>query len=249
MLQRFAGGNGMSWKRYFAVGAIGLMLGSAVFSAYAQRPAETVATVPALDVFHEVIYTIWHEAWPKKDTALLQKLLPDVEKGIESVASAQLPGILRDKKEAWDEGVRKLQSAGADYKAAVTAKDDAKLLAAAEALHGRFEALMRTIRPALKELDEFHAVLYMLYHHYLPKNDLDRIRKSAAELTQKMAALNQAKLPERLIDKDNDFQVARGMLSQSVSALDGAIRSNDARSIKDAVEVVHTRYQALEKIF
>ena len=239
----------MNWKRSLMVGIAGLMIGTAVSSAYAQRPAETATNVPALEVFHEVIYTIWHEAWPKKDAALLQKLLPDVEKGIESVAAAPLPGILRDKKAAWDEGVRKLQSAGADYKAAVASKDDAKLLAAAETLHSRFEGLVRTIRPALKELDEFHAVLYMLYHHYLPKNDADRIRKSAEELAQKMGVLNQAKLPERWAAKDHDFQVARGLLSQSVAALEGAIRSGDEKKIRDAAESVHTRYQALEKVF
>jgi hypothetical protein len=202
-----------------------------------------------LDAFHEVIFRIWHEAWPKKDTALLQKLVPDVEQGIASVAAAPLPGILRDKKDAWGEGVRKLQSAGADYKAAAVAKDDPKLLAAAEVLHSRFEGLMRAIRPALKELDEFHAVLYMLYHHYLPKNDMGQIRKSAAELTQKMAVLNQAKLPERMMDKDRDFQVARGMLSQSVAALEEDIQSGDEKIIKNAIEAVHSRYQALEKIF
>jgi hypothetical protein len=239
----------MNRKPYFVFAALGLMLGLSVYSSYAQRPAETVASVPALDAFHEVIFKIWHEAWPKKDTAMLQKLLPDVEKGIASVAAAPLPGILRDKKDAWDEGVRKLQSAGAEYKAAAVAKDGAKLLAAAEALHSRFEGLIRAIRPALKELDEFHAVLYMLYHHYVPKNDLANIRKSAAEMTQKMAALNQAKLPERLIDKDYDFQVARGMLAQSVAALDAGIQSSDEKTIRDAVDAVHSRYQALEKIF
>jgi len=128
-------------------------------------------------------------------------------------------------------------------------KDDAKLLAAAEALHSRFEGLMRAIRPALKELDEFHAVLYMLYHHYVPQNNLANIRKSAVELTQKMAALNQAKLPERLIDKDHDFQAARGMLAQSVAGLETVIQSGEEKTIRDAVEAVHSRYQALEKIF
>lgn len=239
----------MDRKRNLIFAAIWLMLGVAVSSGFAQRPEETVASVPALDAFHEVIAQIWHEAWPKKDTAMLQKLLPDVEKGILAVAAAPLPGILRDKKDAWDEGVRKLQSAGVDYKAAAAGKDDAKLLAAAEALHSRFEGLMRAIRPALKELDEFHAALYMLYHHYMPKNDLANIRKSAAELKQTMAALNQAKLPERLIDKDHDFQVARGMLAQSVAALESGIQSGDEKTIRDAVEAVHSKYQALEKIF
>ena len=239
----------MDRKTYFVYAVLGVMIGFSVSYGFAQRPAETVASVPALDAFHEVIFKIWHEAWPKKDAAMLQKLLPDVEKGIASVAAAPLPGILRDKKDAWDEGVRKLQSAGAEYKAAAAAKDDAKLLAAAEALHSRFEGLMRAIRPALKELDEFHAVLYMLYHHYMPKNDLANIRKSAAELAQKMAALSQAKLPERLIDKDHDFQVARNMLKQSVASLEAGIQSGDAKTIRDAVETVHSRYQALEKIF
>jgi len=236
-------------RKRFVFAALVLMFCFEASPGYAQRPEETVASVPALSDFHEVIYTIWHEAWPKKDTAMLQKLLPDVEKGIAAVSAAQLPGILRDKKNAWDEGVRKLQSAGADYRAAAVAKDDAKLLAAAEVLHSRFEGLMRAIRPALKELDEFHAVLYMLYHHYLPKNDTANIRKSAAELTQKMAALNQAKLPERLIDKDHDFQVARSMLSQAVAALEARIQPGDEVTIKEAIEAVHSRYQALEKIF
>ena len=42
-----------------------------------QRSAEATAEVPALDSFHEVIFKIWHEAWPKKDAALLKQLAPD----------------------------------------------------------------------------------------------------------------------------------------------------------------------------
>jgi len=236
-------------KRSLIFAALLLMLSASTNFGYAQRPAETVAEVPALDSFHEVIFKIWHEAWPNKDAAMLQQLLPEVEKGIAAVSSAQLPGILRDKKAVWEEGVKKLQSAGADYKTAVSAKDEAKLLAAAEVLHSRFEGLIRAIRPALKELDEFHAVLYMLYHHYLPKNDLENIRKSAAELKQKMAALNNAVLPKRLEAKDNDFQVKRGLLSQSVVALESGVQSTDEKTVKDAVEAVHSNYQALEKIF
>jgi hypothetical protein len=208
-----------------------------------------VADVPALHAFHEVIFKIWHEAWPKKDTAMLRQLLPDVEKGIAEVASAKLPGILHEKKSAWDEGVKKLQGAGAEYKAAAAAKDDPKLLAAAEKLHSQFEGQMRVIRPALKELDEFHAVLYMLFHHYLPNNDVKSIRTSAAELKQKMTALNAAKLPERLKQKEEQFQSARKKLSDSVDALEAVIGNNTEQKIKAAVNDLHANYQALEKVF
>ncbi len=223
------------------------MLCAGGFSTYAQNPADATARVPALDAFHEVIYKIWHEAWPKKDTAMLAQLLPEVEKGISEVASAPLPGILREKKSAWEEGVKRLQSAGTEYKAAVAAGDEQKMLAAAEVLHSRFEGLMRAIRPVMKELDDFHAVLYMLYHHYLPKYDIQNIKSSAFELKQKMAALNAAQVPGRLKSREAEFQAARGTLSKSVDALESSIRSNSEKAIRDAAESVHSNYQSLEK--
>jgi predicted transcriptional regulator len=229
--------------------AVLIFLWTGSVSIYAQRPAETVAEVPALNAFHEVIYKIWHEAWPKKNTAMLQQLVSDVEKGISSVAASQLPGILRERKTAWDEGVKKLQSAGSEYKAAAAAKDDPKLLAVAEKLHGQFESLMRAIRPAMKELDEFHATLYMLYHHYLPQNEMARIKSTALDLKQKMAALNSAALPDRLKQKLQEFTAARADLSKSVDDLQTAIQSNAEKTIKGAVETLHTNYRKLEKIF
>jgi hypothetical protein len=219
------------------------------FPAYAQRPAEATAEVPALDSFHEVIHEIWHEAWPQKNISLLRQLAPDVKKGIASVASATLPGILRDKKAAWDEGVKKLQAAGLEYNSAAGSKDDSRLLAAAEKLHSRFEALMRITRPAIKELDEFHAVLYMLYHHYLPQNDRGKIQASALELKQKMAALNSAALPERFKEKQKKFTEARAALSKSVDGLQPAVQLKADKTIKDAVETLHSNYQKLEKVF
>jgi hypothetical protein len=240
----------MRLKLPLTVAAVLFVLCAAGFSAYGQeKTADAVATVPALDTFHEVIFKIWHEAWPKKDAAMLRQLLPDVEKGIAEVASAKLPGILREKKAAWDEGVKKLQSAGSEYKAAVAAKDDLKLLAAAEALHSQFEGLMRVTRPALKELDEFHSVLYMLYHHYLSPWDIQKIRTSSTELKQKMAGLNAAKLPERLKQKESQFQAARKKLSDSVDALETVVGSNAEQKIKAAVNELHANYQAVEKVF
>jgi hypothetical protein len=239
----------MNCKPYQTTIAVAIVLIAIGLPGFAQTPTDAVARVPALDSFHEVIAQIWHEAWPKKDVALLQKLSPEVEKGIATVAAAPLPGILREKKTVWEEGVKELQSAGAEYKAAAGAKDNTRLLAAAEALHSRFEGLMRAIRPALKELDDFHAVLYMLYHYYLPKYDVEKIKSSSAELRQKMAALNAAQLPERLKQKEAEFQAARSQLSKSVDALEAALRTNQEKIIKAAIETMHSNYQALDRVF
>jgi hypothetical protein len=224
------------------------LLGGAGAWGFYQRSADATARVPALDSFHEVIFKIWHDAWPAKNVSMLRQLAPEVEKGIDSVASAQLPGILRGKRSAWEEGIRNLQSAGSEYRAAVAAKDDGKLMAAAESLHSRFEALMRITRPALKELDEFHSALYMLYHHYVPENDTKGIRLSAAELKQKMTTLSSATLPGNLKEREPEFQKARANLSKSVDDFESSVRSDDDKLIKEKVETLHSNYVALVRI-
>jgi NADH dehydrogenase/NADH:ubiquinone oxidoreductase subunit G len=237
-------------KRWLIPAALVFGLWAAGAAAFAvERPAEAVASVPALAAFHEVIFKIWHEASPKKDTTMLRQLLPEVDKGIAQVASAQLPAILREREAAWEEGVKKLQSAGSEYKAAAMAKDDARLLAAAERLHSQFEALMRVTRPALKELDDFHAVLYMLYHHYLPDKDMQKIRSSAIELKQAMMALNAVQLPERLKQREPEFQEARNKLSRSVDDLAASLQTKAEPKIQAAVNELHSNYQALERVF
>ncbi|MEJ2247949.1 MAG: hypothetical protein P8Y80_18045 [Acidobacteriota bacterium] len=239
----------MSAIRHFHTFIFVLFLCSGVFSCLAQTPADAVPQVPELDSFHEVIFKIWHEAWPNKDTAMLKALQPEVEEGISRVAAATLPGILREKRQAWEEGVEKLLLAGSAYKAASDTEDAALLLETAEELHSRFETLMRLIRPVLRELDDFHASLYMLYHYYLPEYDIENIRTSARELKQKMQALDSAVLPERLQSRDKQFRDARQKLSESVEAFHSIADTGSEESIKKAIEELHTDYQTVQKIF
>ena len=67
--------------------------------------AETRAEVPALMEMHEVIYPLWHEAWPNKDVKMMNELLPQVQQHVTAVEKSELPGILRDKQAAWAEQV------------------------------------------------------------------------------------------------------------------------------------------------
>lgn len=236
-------------QRYLALFAgLWLAMVTGAGARAAQKPEEATASVPALTQFHPVIYQIWHEAWPKKNAALLRQMLSDVQQGVARISAAQLPGILRERKSAWDLGVARLQKAGRDYASAVHAGEDAPLLAAAETLHSAFEALARSIRPPLKELDAFHAVLYMLYHHYIPEKRMDQVRTSVGELKQTMDALNAAQLPERLRSRDREFQIGRGRLAGAVRALEDSVASGDEAAIGAALEAVHVHYQRLEKV-
>jgi hypothetical protein len=180
---------------------------------------------------------------------MLKDLQPSVEEGIAKVAAAQLPGILREKKPAWVEGIEKLKNAGAEYKAASAADDSTRLLGAAEELHSRFEVLMRLTRPVLKELEDFHSSLYMLYHYYLPEYDIENIRTSAEELKQKIRALNSATLPDRLQSRNPDFMLARKKLAESVEALHSIVGTGSEETIKNSIDDLHTNYQTVQKIF
>ena len=214
------------------------------------RPEDQVdRSVKPLEEFHTVIYKIWHTAWPDKDVRMLAGLLPEVQQLGDSLVNAKLPGIYREKQKAWTEQMTLFQTTLKEYAAATSPLDSVKLLDAAERLHSQYEKLVRTLRPAVKELDEFHVSLYMLYHYYLPEDKVDKIRMSASELKEKMKPLNAATLPARLKAKEEAFQKARAALSVSVDELAQTVNSDDLKVIKEKVEVVHSRYQELEKVF
>ncbi len=214
--------------------------------AAAMDPSETKADVPALFAFHEVIATIWHEAWPAKDVKRLAELEPEVAKGIAGVAAAELPGILRERQPAWQKAVADLQALGAEYKAAVAAKDDARLLAAAEKLHAQFEALVRIVRPRVKEMQPFHEVLYRVWHGALPAKDMAAVRAAVPELQATMAALDKAALSPRQAPLQKPFDAARATLSAAVAAL---AQPGDDAALRTRVEAVHDAYMKLEAVF
>ncbi|MDI6766464.1 MAG: hypothetical protein QME52_06540 [Bacteroidota bacterium] len=211
--------------------------------------AELKAEVPELSEFHDVIYKIWHNAWPEKDIKMLVELLPEVEQGSEKVISAELPGILRDKKQAWQENIEKLKFTVDEYKSAASPIDSQKLLDAAENLHTQYEKLFRTIRPILKEIEDFHTTLYTLYHYYMPEDNKDKVKSSIKELKEKMNILNKASLPERRKSREKEFIAARTKLSKSVDDLVKSLKKYNSKKVNSKIEVMHSNYQALEKVF
>ena len=223
-----------------------------VLSLYAQenKNDETKAEVKELIEFHDVIYKLWHTAWPEKNISMMKSLMRPIDEGFEKIKYAELPGILRDKKEKWDEGVRKLDAIIERYRAALVKNDTSAVLKAAEQLHSQYEYLVRIIKPVIKELDSFHQELYMLYHYYITDYDYDKIKKSAEILKTKMNELMNAKLPVRLENKKKEFNKYKIELNNAVKKLNSLIKKgNVKKDIINAVEEVHSKYQNLEKIF
>jgi hypothetical protein len=222
---------------------------AASVSALPAQTQETESSVPELTAFHEIIYPIWHTAYPDKDYAALRSYAPEVKSLAEKVYGAKLPGILREKQAKWDQALGELRKVVDAYLSAAAGTDDAALLDAAEVLHARYEMMVRTIRPVLREVDDFHRVLYVVYHKYLPARDYAKIAEASGEMLTKAEAVTKAALPKRLEAKAQAFGTAAQELLEKTKALAEIAKSGQGEAIAAAVEAVHTKYQGLEKIF
>ncbi|MEW6507791.1 MAG: hypothetical protein AB1432_08615 [Bacteroidota bacterium] len=215
----------------------------------AQHEHETSSDVPELTEFHQVIYQLWHTAWPEKNIPMLKSLLPDIQEGMEKINKVELTGILRDKKPKWEEVLKKLNDCVDAFKSAIE-KDNAKeILDEAEKLHSLYEGLVRVVKPMVKEVDAFHQVLYMLFHYYAPEYNLEKIKESAAEMKNKMTDVMKAQLSKRLESRIEKFNSARSELDKAVNELNESIETNNKDQIIKAVDKVHDKYQELEKVF
>ena len=221
--------------------------------AYGQ-PADThthelESRVQVLDDFHEVIFQIWHTAWPEKNVAMLVELLPQVKQYSDTLARVTLTGILRDKQDAWDAAAGELTETVTAYEAATSPLDSTQLLDAAERLHAQFEALVRVVRPVTKELDQFHQVLYMIYHHYWPGREQAKLIEAVASLKERMAALEQSTLPARLKSRTEAFEAARADLAAAVAAIEASDAAGNPEKFAEDLETVHGAYQSVEGVF
>jgi len=210
---------------------------------------ETESTVAELIEFHEVIYPIWHTAFPAKDFAALRGFLPEIEAGAVKINAAALPGILREKKQAWESGLAEFNLAVGAYKMAAAGSDDRALLDAAELLHARYEMLIRAVRPVTREVDAYHKVLYVVFHKYLPEKKYADICGAAPDMVAKAEAITKVALSPRLAAKTEAFQAAAAKLLIETKALEAAGKSCLEKDIVPLVGQVHAAYQALERVF
>jgi len=231
-----------------AISAMALCLATPT-QAQALKESEVKSEVPALTAMHAVINPMWHDAWPKKDTAALAGLTGQIEKHLSAIQKAELPGILRDKFNAWKEGVDKLAETVAMYKAAAKAKDDEGLLKAAETLHANYESLVKIVRPILKEMDAYHAQLYVLYHYQLEPLDLPKATATIRGMKPAIDALNAAVLPDRLKARQDAFVTQRARLSKAYDELMALINQGNTDRLKQGIEQMHAEYEKLEQVF
>jgi len=236
-------------KRQLSFLAVVLTLLFGAVSAAQDMKSETSSEIPALSAFHEIIYPIWHTAYPSKDYAALRGFVPQVDSLAAKIFAVQLPAILHEKTAKWNEALAQFKAAVETYDKTAAGKDDAALLNAAEALHAKYEAMVRAIRPVLPEMDIFHQALYVVFHKYAPEKQYDMIRGATADLLAKAETVAKAQLPKSREAKAEAFKKAAAELVEAAKALDAAGKNHDHEGMEKGVDVLHAKYQALEKLF
>ncbi len=210
---------------------------------------DTNWTVPELFDFHTVIVGIWHDAYPSKNIEMLKGFVPDIKSNMEKINSAKLPGINQDKLSKWQNGLKSLNTAAEVYYAAAEKNDSEALLLAAENLHSNFESMVRIIKPVMKELDEYHKILYVIYHTYLPAKDFKSVSGVMDNLIEKAKAIPTGKFPANIGDKKDVLISESNALIEYTVALKEVLDSGDETAIISAIEKMHTQYQKLESVF
>lgn len=214
--------------------------------------SEITSSVPALTDFHEIIFPMWHTAYPDKDISTLKGFVPQIKTAVEAINNAALPGILQDKEEAWKSQLRELNAAAEAYYKAAEGNEDEALLIAAEKLHMNYERMNRVIRPVLKEMDEYHQTLYVIYHKLYPDKKYDEMAKLMDSMVEKADAIvtyPREKLTKRLGDHVAEFDLAAKELYTATVAFREVLGGNDPVKKDEAVQHVHAMYQQLESVF
>lgn len=211
---------------------------------------DIVSTVPELDELHEVIHQMWHDAYPNKDVKMLKDLLPLMQTSVEKIYKVELPPLLNDNKEKWDQNVEKLRSSSEKYKQAIEENDEDKLLEATGEIHSEYEMLVRIVTPVTKEIGEFHKMLFKIYDIYLPNNNTDKLNSAIDDLVVLADSLMNSKLPKWASDKKDDFVLAADNLYNSTLDLQKLKDSGASQdNIENAVEAVDVNFKNLVALF
>ena len=228
----------------------------AVSSILAQTPAGTQQTagmskprLEGLKEFHEVLQPVWHMAYAEKDYQAIRDAVPAFKEKMELIQKAELPGFYREKKDDYEKKREALAKAVLDLEEKSKGTDNEALLKATENLHTCYEQLVRVFAPRVKELENFHLVLYPLWHGALPNKDYKAIKASTPALQEKMDVLMKVELSDKSKEIAPKFTEKRKALKASVDDLVKACSGKDNKKIEEKLDKMHTAYQKLDAVF
>jgi hypothetical protein len=128
------------------------------------------------------------------------------------------------------------------------AEIDTTILTQFAAVRTNFAKLGSLLRVKIPELSAFHDVLYVAWHDYYANDAIDSIKAIVPQFKEKAAALDNVQWPGALQDDLDAIKMKVKDLQQSVADLEAACQGDDTEAIKKAVEVLHEKYIAVNRM-
>ncbi|SYZ72590.1 exported hypothetical protein [Candidatus Zixiibacteriota bacterium] len=202
-----------------------------------------------LKQFHDVVRPIWHTYLPEKNYKAIRESVEPFQKSVQILMEAPIPDYFQHKKEQIEAGRKAIADAIAAFDTVAKKNDDAELEKAVENAHTAFENLVRVISPRMAEIDNFHLVLYPLWHKALPASDWTSIKATAPVLRTEMDSLMAAPIPEWAKEKDQQINEQRTALNKAVTDFCETCKANKDEEIKDKLTILHQHFMALDGVF
>jgi flagellar motility protein MotE (MotC chaperone) len=205
--------------------------------------------VEGIKEFHEVLFPVWHEFLPNGDYESIRKSVPEFQKSKEILMKVELPLFYQHVKDDFEKKREELALSIEKLDSVAQTKDDKKLEKAVENMHSAFEQMARVLAPRMKELEQFHLVLYPLWHEAMPNKDYQAIKSAIHSLESKMDALMKAEIPEDFKDIETPIIEKREALGKAVENLANVCRQNKDEKIIDKLTQMHESFRALDEVF
>lgn len=202
----------------------------------------------AMDEFHQVLATLWHQTFPEKDFQTIREKAPLLQEKLMRLAQVKLPTYLEWDKEKLDSFLSKRQYliVSVDHVVRAAADTvDSSLASAFVEMHWAYEELEKVFAVPIEELDNFHETLYFLWHKALPQKDYEAIRKTTPVLKTEVDSLMKASLSRNFPIKKEEFEKKRALLKDAVYQLAEVCEKASDEKIEEALSLVHDRFVEL----
>jgi len=205
--------------------------------------------VEGIREFHEVLFPVWHTYFPEGDFKSIRQAVPEFKRTMGILMKVELPQFYHNVKEDFENKRQDLNLAVEKLESVAQSGDDKMLAKAVEDMHTAFERMARVLAPRIKELEDFHLVLYPLWHQAMPKKDYQGIKEAIPSLQAKMDALMKAQLREKFKGIETQFVEKRDKLNETVSELADVCQKNEDQKIIDKLTQMHEAYRSLDEVF
>ena len=207
--------------------------------------------IDGIKQFHDALFPLWHSTLPDSDFQSIRDAAPRLKEEYQKIVKAEIPPYYQHVKDKFilERDQLGLAVHELDTIAGASSEDYEMLPQAVEDVHSAFEEMVRVLAPRTKEVEDFHLVMYPLWHEALPKSDWATIQARVPILRAEMDTLMTTPVPQWLAGKELRIIETRDALDKEVNLLVAACKSDNTAEIKKALESVHSHFRTLDEVF